>query len=125
MTASAATDITLVQAIPLPALDPSPQHSKAAIKRCCAAWRRAYNESLKGTPHRSGDKIIAEFDAKPAYCQALPPLAGRENIRDFIACVAHGVLLDAIPERRVNHLLYAAQVALSALNNGPKPKKSS
>jgi hypothetical protein len=54
----------------------------------------------------------------------MPPLAGYESIRDFIACAAHGILIDAIPQKRANQLLYAAQVALASLRYQPKPQKS-
>ena len=68
--------------------------------------------------------LFAVREAGPAYCRALPPLAGYESIRDFVACVAHGILINAIPEKRANQLLYAAQVALATLHHEPKPGKS-
>lgn len=40
-----------------------------------------------------------------------PPLSGADNIRDFIACVAHGMLIAAIEGPAGARLLYAAQVA--------------
>jgi hypothetical protein len=100
-----------------------PRQSRAAIKRCCAAWQRAYDEAIEGTDRGGNATVIAAHEAGPAYCKAMPPLAGAESIRDFIACVAHGILIDAIPQRRANQLLYAAQVALASLNREPKPRK--
>ena len=49
-----------------------------------------------------------------AYREAMPPLTGDENIRDFIACVGHGMLLRVIGENEATKLLYAAQVAAMA-----------
>ena len=54
----------------------------------------------------------------------MPPLADYESIREFIACAAHGILINAIPQQRANQLLYAAQVALASLNYEPKQRKS-
>ncbi|MGB9406238.1 MAG: hypothetical protein WCA89_01815 [Terracidiphilus sp.] len=123
MTPKSASELSLVEAIPLPALDPSPKQARAAIKRCCAAWQRAYDACLEGTSRDGCDKINAAHEAGPAYRKAMPPLAGYENIRDFLACAAHGILIGAIPEKRANQLLYAAQVALTSLHYEPKPRK--
>jgi hypothetical protein len=46
----------------------------------------------------------------------MPPLSTRASCRDFIACVAQGILLGAISEKDGGKLLYAAQVALAAAN---------
>ena len=53
----------------------------------------------------------------------MPPLLGAENIRDFIACVAHGMLIGTIENKDATKLLYAAQVAYLALNR-PNPKRT-
>jgi hypothetical protein len=120
MTTESNAQLVLVESAPLPALDPDPIQASAAIERCCAAWQRAYKASMK----RNSSKAIAAYKAGPAYCKAMPPLAGRDSIRDFIACAAHGILIDAIPEKRASQLLYAAQVALASLPHEPKPQKS-
>jgi hypothetical protein len=124
MTPQSTSALTLVEAIPLPALDPTPPKGRVAIKHCCAAWKRAYDAYMKGKDGSSTTRIFAAYDAGPAFCKAMPPLLGYENIRDFIACAAHGILINAISEKRANQLLYAAQVALVALNCEPKPRKS-
>jgi hypothetical protein len=124
MTPESTSELTLVEAIPLPALDPNPKQAQAAIKRCCAAWQRAYNAYLESERGNGTDTTYAAHQAGPAYRKAMPPLAGYESIRDFIACTAYGILLGAIPESRGNQLLYAAQVALAALHHEPKPRKS-
>jgi hypothetical protein len=118
------SELALIEAIPLPAVDPNPKHARAAIKRCCAAWQRSYDAYLEGKDGSGMDKVFAAHRAGPAYCKAMPPLAGYESIRDFIACAAHGILIEAIPQKRANQLLYAAQVALASLNYEPKQRKS-
>jgi hypothetical protein len=124
MTPESATELTLVEAIPLPVIDPNPQQARAAVKRCCAAWQRSYDAYMEASKGSSTDKIFATHQAGPAYCKAMPPLAGYESIRDFLACAAHGILIEAIPQKRANQLLYAAQIALASLHCEPKPRKS-
>jgi hypothetical protein len=124
MTPESASELTLVEAIPLPALDLSAKQARAAIKCCCAAWQRAYDAYLEGTSKDKYDKIEAAHHAGLAYCKVMPPLAGYDNIRDFLACTAHGILIEAIPQKRANQLLYAAQVALASLHYDTKPQKT-
>ena len=90
-----------------------------AIARCMNAWACAYKlEKAKQNDHyeavRKGNK---------GYCKAIPRLSGYENIRDFIACVAHGMLIGAIDGDDGTKLLYAAQVALSTVRRQPEPEK--
>jgi hypothetical protein len=110
------------QPAPAPSLDPDPAHEKA-VKRCCAAWRRSYNAYMEKSRGSATDKSWAAHQAGPAYCDAMPLLAGYENIRDFIACLAHGILIGAIPASKSGQLLYAAQVALSTVHREPRPPK--
>jgi hypothetical protein len=119
--------VTLTPSTPNPAspasLAPEPESelTQAAIKRCCAAWRRAYNAYMEGKEGDDIDKMFAVREASPVYCDAMPVLSTRENIRAFIACAAQGVLIGAIPSKKSGSLLYAAQIALSAL--GPVPRR--
>jgi hypothetical protein len=55
----------------------------------------------------------------------MPDLSGYENIRDFIACTAHGMLNGAIDPIAGPKFLYAAQVAIGALSRQPKEQKQS
>jgi len=55
-----------------------------------------------------------------SYRSSMPKLAGLDNIRDFVACVAHGMCISVIPGAEGTRLLYAAQVAYSTL---PSPKR--
>ena len=85
----------------------NPAVQNPAIKHCCDAWHRMYRATLaKGRPG-----VLARFWAERAYKKALPPLTGVANIRDFAACVAHGILIEAIQPAEGARLLYAAQVA--------------
>lgn len=60
------------------------------------------------------DRTIALKNASRAYCNAMPLLVGTAGIRNFLACVAHGILIGAIDKSQGGSLLYAAQVALSS-----------
>lgn len=63
--------------------------------------------------------------ARMAYLKAMPPLAGAENIRDFIACVAHAMMLHILQPEECTRLLYAAQVAQSGSRRDQKSRKKS
>jgi hypothetical protein len=108
---------------PAPKLRPDSANARPALKRCMAAWRRAFNAYMVDSDPDSMDKVFAAHEADQAYCNAMPLLSSYENIRDFIACAAHGILIGAIPPQKGGHILYAAQVALSTFHNEPKPKK--
>ena len=54
----------------------------------------------------------------------MPPLSTRDCCRDFIACVAQGILLGAVSEKDGGKLLYAAQVALAAAKSDQNPQDS-
>jgi hypothetical protein len=100
-------------------LDPVAE-TNAAVSRCCDAWSRSFK-----TPSQRREPVGPVLvDARRAYCQAMPPLVGYQNIRDFIACVAQGLLLGAISEAQCSRLLYAAQVAQGTLRHQPQRKPS-
>jgi len=81
--------------------------SNPAVFRCCQAWRAAYNNlRKKGKSDRSASEA-----ADDAYCNAMPPLFGVRNIRNFIACVTYGSVIGVIEGPDCTRLLYAAQVA--------------
>ena len=91
--------------------------SNRAIARCLQAWQSAFDAA-----HRQGqDKHDCEEAAAEAYKLALPPLDSYENIRDFIACITHGMFLSSFEFRDSKDYLFAAQVAVSALRAQPKP----
>jgi hypothetical protein len=105
----------------LPPIDRSGSTAYAALTRCRDAWLQAYAERMnkKGRESRSVAIFRAERDAAVAFRSAMPQLADYSGIRDFIACIAYGVLIDAIPPERCTQLLYAAQVATSLLPRIP------
>jgi hypothetical protein len=101
-------------------LKSGPAASNAAIAACCNAFLRTYRVVLA-----KGSEFDATHAAIASYCAALPALTPADNIRDFIACVAHGLLLQIIEEARGARLLYAAQVARTAASQPAKTKASS
>ena len=88
-----------------------------AVARCLNAWEPVYRKELA----KSRFKKLAAREAAQLYRDAMPPLSGYENIRDFIACTARGVLIGAIDATEASKLLYAAQVALATLPYQPSP----
>ncbi|MGA2674236.1 MAG: hypothetical protein ABSE99_13520 [Terracidiphilus sp.] len=91
--------------------------SNPAVARCLSAWEPVYRAALA----KGRYKVHAADDAAQLYRDAMPPLSGYENIRDFIACTAHGILVGAIDATDASKLLYAAQVALTTLRSQPSP----
>jgi hypothetical protein len=101
---------------PGPALAPSTP--KAALRRCCSAWQRAFDAFMeKCNGDNPVDNIFAAKDASVAYCSAMPMLAGQDGVRDFLACVAHGILIGAIPKEKSSQLLHAARVTLASIHS--------
>jgi hypothetical protein len=99
---------------------PSPAVQNPAVAFCCDAYARAQ----KAAKARGKGVVFAAIDAQRAYRKAMPPLCGLENIRDFIACAAHGMLIGAIDGADGARLLYAAQVAHTTVRNQPASPKS-
>jgi len=89
------------------------------VARCVDAYSRTYKTERART--RSQDTAIN--CARKAFRAALPSLVGRENIRDFIACIAQAILLDVIDTADASKLLYAAQVAIAATRISSSPAK--
>jgi hypothetical protein len=105
--------------IPNEADSSSPAFANPAIARCAQAWRKVRRCCRK---HGKTEAVVAANAAK-AYRANLPPLTSRDNCRDFVACVAHGILLGAIDDKDAGKLLYAAQVALSAASSEDKVQR--
>jgi hypothetical protein len=88
-----------------------PVTQNPAIAKCSRAWNNAYQKEIaNGTYEGSAARIAGQV-----YRRLMPPLTGQENIRDFIACVAYGLLIGAIDQNCGSKLLYAAQVAHTTL----------
>jgi hypothetical protein len=94
----------------------NPSFSNPAVAHCTKAWKKTFRaETGAGL-----NEVSAAYRAAEAYRAAMPALSTRESCRDFIACVAQGILLGAIAEKHGGKLLYAAQVALAAANSDQK-----
>jgi len=113
---------------PSATLSPGPSvsstHARAAVKRCCAAWQRAFNARMEKPGPRELNEFDAAQDAAKAYRNAMPVLACHEDIHAFIACLCHGMLIGAISQENSGRLAYVAQVALSSAQRGLKPPKT-
>ena len=90
----------------------NPSFANLAVAHCCKAWKRAFREAKAA----GESDPRANSEASEVYRAHMPPLSTRDSCRDFIACVAQGMLIGAIPEKDGGKLLYAAQVALAAAN---------
>lgn len=62
----------------------------------------------------------AEQAATREFIHAMPILSSEDSIREFIACVTHGILFGAFKDKQASQLLYAAQVASGALTRARK-----
>lgn len=103
---------------PTSAVDPT--HANPAVARCLSAFSRTYKANIA----INQTKTAATDCAATAYREAMPPLTGPDNIRDFIACVAQGILVGAIDGSQSSKLIYAAQVALIASRSQTVSRKS-
>jgi hypothetical protein len=90
--------------------DSSPALQNPAVAHCCEVWESARREALNA----GYSMVISRVAAHKAFQKSLPPLTGLENIQNFIACVAHGMLIGAILSQDGARLLYAAQIAKNA-----------
>src|SRR5271165_7650935 len=90
--------------------DPNQPAITAAVQRCLDAYHHelAIPRPKDGTDHSS------KTYARKAYRNAMPFLSSPANIDAFIACVAHGLLINAIRGDDASKLLYAAQVAIAS-----------
>lgn len=98
--------------------DPAPE-PLSIVDRCV----NAYNKARSETYARTEDRFAAKDAGSMAYRNAMPPLRGADNIRDFIACVAQALLFGVIKDKDASKLLYAAQVAFST-EKQPSPKRA-
>ena len=97
-----------------------PNPENPAIIRCMSAWKLTYQRELA----KGQSDYTSTRNAGLAYRRAMPPLSGQENIRDFVACVAYGLLIEAINDRTGPKLLYAAQVAYITNRSQSAPPKT-
>jgi len=107
-----------IQPIPAPseAYEPIGAAANPAVARCLNAWA-CVNRAQRA---KGKNKFDASNEANQAYCDAMPPLSGSENISDYIACVAHAMTAQIISPFMSTKLLYAAQVAHSTIRSHSK-----
>jgi hypothetical protein len=71
---------------------PLPPTRNAAVQRCCQTRERSFVDSRANR--------VSSYDTRQgaidAYRNAMPHLSDFENICDFIACTAHGMIIGAI-----------------------------
>ncbi len=104
------TELSQYFSAPCAPPDSSPALENAAVAHCCEVWERTRRQARD----EGNSVIISRVAAHKAFQKSLPPLTGGENIQNFIACVAHGMLIGAILSPDGARLLYAAQVAMAA-----------
>ena len=107
---------------------PQTTETDTAADRCREAMERTYLDIVaaydKNEESEAACKSRAVEAAARAYRTAMPALSSQENIRDFIACVAQGILLDVFAGADSSRLLYAAQVANSATQGRASKSKA-
>ncbi len=111
-----------------------PVFANDAVARCIEAYEKGCRETMQNLVamyYKSHDdepsfELLTQF-SEPAlrnagnfYREVMPPLSGGEKIRNFIACVAHGIVLKVFVDNEGSKLIYAAQVA--ALNEAKRYK---
>jgi hypothetical protein len=115
-----------------------------AVQRCCSARSRIFIETaqallpqispdtdpsqLTATQIRiilkeSGHLYETKLTAAAAYRYAMPDPSTRQGIKDYIACVLHGMTVEAINKRDGAALLAGARIALAGLKYAPSPSK--
>jgi len=99
--------------------DSSPALENAAVAHCCQVWESTRRQALN-----QGNSNVQSCCHK-AFRIAMPPLTGDENIRNFIACVTHGMLMGAILSPGGARLQYAAQVVGGAAHSPATQPKTS
>src|ERR1035437_2917276 len=113
------TEVIETAPTPIVAEEPIAVPENPAIARCMNGWACAYKVEKAET----NDHYDAVRKGNLGYRKAMPRLSGYENIREFSACVAHGMLIGAIDADDGTRLLYAAQVALSTVRSKPPALK--
>jgi hypothetical protein len=107
--------------------NPDPDPAARAVSCCRIAWQTTYDAYMRKHTTGKEDPItlgFLKYDAKEeaaaTYRDTMPSFSSRESIQCFIACVAYGVIFEAFTESLSSKLLYAAQVAISALPREPQ-----
>jgi hypothetical protein len=116
-----------------------------ALQRCCDA-RNAILRELnanqpthpdqlsfdKSEPTWSAQKhalklLYEQYNAdarertEAAYCFAMPDPSTRQGVKDFIACVLHGMTINVFSNNKASMLLTGARIALAGTRHCPPP----
>ena len=70
----------------------APVSQNPAVLICCNAYHTTYEKAIAA---KHGN-VFSELEAEAAFRAAMPPLSGYQNICDFIACTAYGLLIRSI-----------------------------
>lgn len=95
----------------------APVSQNPAVLICCNAYHTTYEKAIAA---KHGN-VFSELEAEAAFRAAMPPLSGYQNICDFIACTAYGLLIRSIKADHAERLIAAAKVARSMLIDQPAP----
>jgi hypothetical protein len=110
-----------------------------AVQRCCDARNRMIEldrrsldpdykpEGMPETPKDDNLRALFEYQAKTlihlndhdpsfAFRAALPEPVGRRQIKQYIACVMHGMAIEAITAEEGKSLIYGARAAVLAIS---------
>jgi hypothetical protein len=101
---------------------PKSENSKnRALDRCVKAWQRTFDlasidpDNDGFAPPDDDSSSFAREQASLAFRDAMPPLAGYENIRDFIACTTYAMLKRIFAKDEYQQLFGAAKIAMALL----------
>lgn len=115
--------MNIVREIRASAIVPMKQSTiNAAMSKTLKAYTDICNK-LAGKPYSSKDEKATISRAAVHYRLAMPSMETYEGIHAYIACVAQGIALGIFNGRDGSQLLYAAQVAISVVNQQRKEDK--
>jgi hypothetical protein len=105
----------------------SENRNNAALDRCVKAWQRTFDlasideddDSL--APPDNNSTFFARTQASLSFRDAMPPLSGYENIRDFIACTTYAMLKRILDKGECKELYRAAKIAMALLRINARP----
>ena len=98
----------------------------AALDHCVKAWQRTFNlasidpKNDTLAPPSDDTTYFARKQASLSFRDAMPPLSGYENIRDFIACTTYAMLKNILDDDDCKSLFIAARIATAVLKAQPK-----
>jgi hypothetical protein len=97
-----------------------PETRNPSVHRCCQARNRALAD-CKGL--NLADYKAAELGAE-AYLAALPDLTSIQQIKDYAACINHGIAISVIQPFEGNAMLGTARLVLDSIRSELKAHES-